>query len=136
MTPRSKFLAALAIGGTLFAGAAFAENPTGGDHRMMGSGGSSPRRLFHRWDLVSAAGAGGFGTGLASLPRRPQLSAGSVAFGTRMNLGNRLNLVEKRHSRFYPPMIPRRTPRSRNRKSSDARRLRMGLPARPDRRGA
>src|SRR4051794_30785137 len=27
MTPRSKFLAALAIGGTLFAGAAFAENP-------------------------------------------------------------------------------------------------------------
>ena len=39
MTPRSKFLAALAIGGTLFAGAAFAENPTGGDHRMMGSDG-------------------------------------------------------------------------------------------------
>jgi hypothetical protein len=39
MTPSSKFLAALAIGGTLFAGAAFAENPTGGDHRMMGSGG-------------------------------------------------------------------------------------------------
>ena len=39
MTPRSKFLAALAIGGMLFAGAAFAENPTGGDHRMMGSGG-------------------------------------------------------------------------------------------------
>jgi hypothetical protein len=39
MTPRSKFLAALAIGGTLFADAAFAENPTGGDHRMMGSDG-------------------------------------------------------------------------------------------------
>jgi hypothetical protein len=39
MTPRAKLLAALAIGGMLFAGAAFAENPTGGDHRMMGSGG-------------------------------------------------------------------------------------------------
>ena len=40
MTPRSKFLAALAIGGTLFAGAALAENPTHGDHHMMmGSGG-------------------------------------------------------------------------------------------------
>ena len=39
MTRRSKFLAALAIGGMLFAGAAFAENPTGGDDRMMGSGG-------------------------------------------------------------------------------------------------
>ena len=39
MTRRSKFLAALAIGGMLFAGAAFAENPTGGDHRMMGSDG-------------------------------------------------------------------------------------------------
>lgn len=35
MTPRSKLLAALAIGGTLLAGAALAENPTGGNHRMM-----------------------------------------------------------------------------------------------------
>jgi hypothetical protein len=37
MTPRSKLLAAPAIAGTVFAGAALAEDP-GGDHRMMGSG--------------------------------------------------------------------------------------------------
>jgi hypothetical protein len=38
MTPRSKLLAALGIAGTVFAGAALAEDPAGGDHRMMGSG--------------------------------------------------------------------------------------------------
>jgi hypothetical protein len=37
MTPHSKFLAVLAIAGTMFAGSAVAEDPAGGDHRM-GSG--------------------------------------------------------------------------------------------------
>jgi hypothetical protein len=39
MTLRSKLFAALAIAGTVFAGAALAEDPAGGDYRMMGSDG-------------------------------------------------------------------------------------------------